>query len=645
MTDSLPENPDRPRRRWFQFRLRTLLAAVVVCSAALALWNIYVEPYRRQQRTIARILKIKGSLATEAVGPAWLGKLTGGGFFADIINVDLSGIPVDAGLAAELVGLRGLRELNLIGSRITDQAMPAIGRLDRLTSLSLGENSISDAGLAHLAGLTQLSTLGLNQTQITDRGLQHLAAMTRLRVLELDGTAVSDAGIRHLLPLRSLRALSLRGTQVTDAGVHDLTKLRELQNLFLDDSLITPSCLADLKKLLKLRWLTTSGTPILPPAIWRSLPRVSDPRLARALAEPTSIEFVQSPLKDIVDYLKDLHRIPIEFDRRACLALGIVPEIIPVTFNEQKKNLGEALKTMLEPYGLRVSKRYDFVAIEPRRRAPASYQALTARGPISARLCAALHGRMQFTFHRVRPPNLLDLFRERTAAKIQCDADSVAKVYQVFQFTDDVQQHSFASRMDLLLQEADLAGIVENETLCIVPRPVGKNGNPVATGVAGESTLASEKTLSELNRIADNGSVDQRARANAIFAIFANYLRPPKDRGALKSAIGSARWLRDAEVTAIDQEKTLVPLASTPNDSIFRLLSVGKGNWNPWTIYLRLSGGNRTGAEAWAFLRGDEVPGDPQLLEFALCFPDDGIEQFTAENIEIIPPRYNGMSR
>jgi len=38
----------KPRRRWFQFSLRSLLIAVTLVAGLLMAWRAYVEPYRRQ---------------------------------------------------------------------------------------------------------------------------------------------------------------------------------------------------------------------------------------------------------------------------------------------------------------------------------------------------------------------------------------------------------------------------------------------------------------------------------------------------------------------------------------------------------------------------------------------------------------------
>ena len=48
MTDA-SSKPSKPRRRWFQFSLRTLVIVVTLVAGLLLAWRVYVEPYRRQR--------------------------------------------------------------------------------------------------------------------------------------------------------------------------------------------------------------------------------------------------------------------------------------------------------------------------------------------------------------------------------------------------------------------------------------------------------------------------------------------------------------------------------------------------------------------------------------------------------------------
>ena len=55
-------------------------------------------------------------------------------------------------------------------------------------------------------------------------------------------------------------------------------------------------------------------------------------KIREALSQPTQVEFVETPLKDVIDYLKDLHHIEIQLDAPALKEAG-VDESTPVTKN------------------------------------------------------------------------------------------------------------------------------------------------------------------------------------------------------------------------------------------------------------------------------------------------------------------------
>ena len=70
-------------------------------------------------------------------------------------------------------------------------------------------------------------------------------------------------------------------------------------------------------------------------------------KIREALAQPTQIEFVETPLKDIVDYLQDLHHIPIQFDAGALKEAGC-DESTQVTKNLKGISLRSALRLLLD---------------------------------------------------------------------------------------------------------------------------------------------------------------------------------------------------------------------------------------------------------------------------------------------------------
>ena len=82
----------------------------------------------------------------------------------------------------------------------------------------------SDKGVEQLKGIPEIGELLLANTKVTDQGLAHLRAMTQLKGLDLCGTGVTDVGLENLTGLTALEYLWLDGTKVTEAGVKKLQK-------------------------------------------------------------------------------------------------------------------------------------------------------------------------------------------------------------------------------------------------------------------------------------------------------------------------------------------------------------------------------------------------------------------------------------
>jgi hypothetical protein len=75
-------------------------------------------------------------------------------------------------------------------------------------------------------------------------------------------------------------------------------------------------------------------------------------RIRDALASPTTIEFVETPFKDFVEYLRDLHHIQIQLDSPAFKDAGI-DESVNVTKSLRGISLGSALKLILDELQLK----------------------------------------------------------------------------------------------------------------------------------------------------------------------------------------------------------------------------------------------------------------------------------------------------
>ena len=73
----------------------------------------------------------------------------------------------------------------------------------------------------------------------------------------------------------------------------------------------------------------------------------AEKKIEEALKQPTQIEFVETPLKDVVDYLKDLHHIEIQLDTAALREVD-VDENTPISKNLKGISLRSALKLLLD---------------------------------------------------------------------------------------------------------------------------------------------------------------------------------------------------------------------------------------------------------------------------------------------------------
>jgi hypothetical protein len=174
----------KPRRRWLQFSLRTLLVLMLMISVPLGVLASKIRKAREQRIVVQKIQELDG-MAIHCGQleprekwppriPLWLRKTLGDDFFRTINYVHLRGPKVTD---AELVRLRALpqlRSLYLRGSRVTDAGLVHVCGLPHLRTLSLNSTGVTDAGLVCLRGLTSLKSLSLAETHVTATGVAEL---------------------------------------------------------------------------------------------------------------------------------------------------------------------------------------------------------------------------------------------------------------------------------------------------------------------------------------------------------------------------------------------------------------------------------------------------------------------------------------
>jgi len=251
------------KRRWLQFRLRTLLIVVTLFALWLGLW---ADRARRQRgavealRDFSYILYRYSGRNEKPPGPVALHNLAGIDFFDDVVC------------------LWGTAELS-------DAQLEHLSGLPRLVRLEIF-GKITGAGLRQLKPLGRLTSLRVQSAQITDDDLVHLQPLTNLTELELC-CSITEAGMQHLKPLKRL------------------------------------------ERLVYLRF------PFNP----------QKGNLATAIESPSSMEFIECPLTDVLDYYCDYHDIKIELDQ---------PGLKWAAVTAQAKNvpLGTALTSVLTPLQL-----------------------------------------------------------------------------------------------------------------------------------------------------------------------------------------------------------------------------------------------------------------------------------------------------
>jgi hypothetical protein len=125
------------------------------------------------------------------------------------------------------------------------------------------------------------------------------------------------------------------------------------------------------------RWLVAVflATMILPAGnLWSEEPKaaegvavvrnesLAEHKIRSALSDPTTLEFIETPLKDVVDYLKDLHGIEIQIDAKALDGVGVSTDT-PITRNLKGVSLRSALKLILPDLDLTFVVRNDVLQI------------------------------------------------------------------------------------------------------------------------------------------------------------------------------------------------------------------------------------------------------------------------------------------
>ena len=292
MNDHEPSAPGW--RRWFRYRLRTLLIAITLATIAFAWCRAQMLAAHRQRDLAAAVeaaggviyydwenhtpgdrwwrININGRVTPKPMqqgstpGPQWLREWIGDEYFQEIVEVDLdvatpwliSGTPTvgsdgndspnenddaktivqdslpDDSYDYDAETRREAAEFR----RLIEDVLQKVGRVPSVRYFYLGGGGyVDDAMLAPLENLGELEELGLYNQDITGEGLIYLSQLKQLRWLDLSRTPFTDAGLYHLKRMKNIEYLDLHETKITDrrlSYLRELPRLRELDLSGLD---------------------------------------------------------------------------------------------------------------------------------------------------------------------------------------------------------------------------------------------------------------------------------------------------------------------------------------------------------------------------------------------------------------------------
>lgn len=443
-------------------------------------------------------------------------------------ELDLSNATVTAGGLRHLRGWSELQKLWLADTPLTDAGLEEFRSVPKLSWLVLAKTGITDSGLAVLSDARQLTFLDLTGTRITDAGLAHLRGLT-LNGLKLGETQITDAGLAHLRGQKALMHLDLSRTQVTDEGLKNLAEFKDLEYIALTGSRVTGPGLIHLVKLDRLQSIDMTDAQAdwaavrrfkqerpevhLPSMVawgWDNPARTTEVRITPgirkilvALEDDTRLEFSETPLAAVADFLSDQHDIPVRLDEPQLRAAGLSPNV-PVTRNLKRVTLHSALRLILGQLGLTYVIRDEAVVIttaeEGRRSAhqgiihadevKREFEKRAVFRRAKEKISSALREITQLEFIGTPLADIVVFLRDQHDIAIEFDERGLAAVgvKTDVRCTQNLKGVSLDQALTKLLGELGLTHAIDDEVLLITPAkkaaPAEKSGKAKSISAA-----------------------------------------------------------------------------------------------------------------------------------------------------------------
>jgi internalin A len=182
--------------------------------------------------------------------------------FPHLETLNLERTRIDDGALRILETANSLKSLILDETRITAEGLMNLSKCTSLTELHLNRCRLDDASLASLGVMPNLEKLQVGETKICFENDVLPATFLNLKYLNVNGSKVTDSGIPAIAQLPSLRSLDLTLCHVGDEGMRSLAECRNLEVLFLNRTAITDDALRQLASIGTLQTLSLHSTNV-----------------------------------------------------------------------------------------------------------------------------------------------------------------------------------------------------------------------------------------------------------------------------------------------------------------------------------------------------------------------------------------------
>lgn len=141
-----------------------------------------------------------------------------------------------------------VRELDLSGTRITDDTIGRLGVMTGLMRLSLSDTAVTGKSLEALRDLSGLYHLDLSRTQLSPDGIDQLVTLRGLQVLKLQGVSISSRDLEKLAAMDGLVSLDLSDSPIDDETLDRLAPLPRLEYLMLKSPGVFENSLKEIRQ-------------------------------------------------------------------------------------------------------------------------------------------------------------------------------------------------------------------------------------------------------------------------------------------------------------------------------------------------------------------------------------------------------------